>query len=190
MSISIREARSIIRKAKRRVPEGEAITHLNITPMMDMMTILLVFMIIQATLATSPLNVKDLVLADSSSIEAAPEEQLVVTITKEAIVVPLTQTEDLLIEVVNGDVPASEKENGKYGITITRLKTLLGKHYDGISKKLAGQGLENPGELMIVADKETPYRLLLSVMYSAGQAKFHTFRMIVLRGEAAQQASP
>jgi len=45
MSFTQREARSIIRKAVARVPEGEEIRHLNIMPMMDMMTILLVFLI-------------------------------------------------------------------------------------------------------------------------------------------------
>ena len=43
--ISPREARSIIRKAKRRVPHGEDVSHLNITAMMDMMTIIVVFLI-------------------------------------------------------------------------------------------------------------------------------------------------
>ena len=42
MSFTQREARRIIRKAVGRVPEGEEIRHLNIMPMMDMMTILLV----------------------------------------------------------------------------------------------------------------------------------------------------
>ena len=32
------EARSMVRKAVKRVPEGEEIRHLNIMPMMDMMT--------------------------------------------------------------------------------------------------------------------------------------------------------
>jgi ADP-ribose pyrophosphatase YjhB (NUDIX family) len=42
MSFTTREARGIIRKAVGRVPEGEEVRHLNIMPMMDMMTILLV----------------------------------------------------------------------------------------------------------------------------------------------------
>ena len=54
MSITKHEARSIIRKGVKRVPEGEAIRHLNIMPMMDMMTILLVAFIFQ--MATSALE--------------------------------------------------------------------------------------------------------------------------------------
>ena len=45
----------MIRKAVARVPEGENITHLNIMPMMDMMTILLVAFIFQ--LSTNALDV-------------------------------------------------------------------------------------------------------------------------------------
>ena len=48
MSFTQREARRIVRKAVGRVPEGEEIRHLNIMPMMDMMTILLVAFIFQA----------------------------------------------------------------------------------------------------------------------------------------------
>ena len=43
--IDQREARAIVRKAIKRVPEGEEIRHLNIMPMMDIMTILLVIFI-------------------------------------------------------------------------------------------------------------------------------------------------
>src|SRR5262249_747223 len=46
MSFTVREARAMIRKAVRRVPEGEtAIAALNLTAMMDMITILLIFLI-------------------------------------------------------------------------------------------------------------------------------------------------
>ena len=54
MSFSQREARALVRKAVARVPEGESIRHLNIMPMMDMMTILLVAFIFQ--MATSALE--------------------------------------------------------------------------------------------------------------------------------------
>jgi hypothetical protein len=47
------EARSMIRKAVKRVPEGEEIRHLNIMPMMDMMTILLVAFISQIAVASN-----------------------------------------------------------------------------------------------------------------------------------------
>ena len=51
--ITRREARALIRKAVKRVPEGEEIRHLNIMPMMDIMTILLVAFLFQASQAAA-----------------------------------------------------------------------------------------------------------------------------------------
>ena len=56
MSFTQREARRIVRKAVGRVPEGEEIRHLNIMPMMDMMTILLVAFIFQAATSATALT--------------------------------------------------------------------------------------------------------------------------------------
>ena len=56
MGFSQREARKLIRKATSRVPEGESIRHLNIMPMMDMMTILLVAFIFQAATSATALT--------------------------------------------------------------------------------------------------------------------------------------
>src|SRR5258706_296080 len=63
MSFTQREARRIIRKAVGRVPEGEEIRHLNIVPMMDMMTILLVAFIYQAAAPAAEL----LIIADRTT---------------------------------------------------------------------------------------------------------------------------
>jgi hypothetical protein len=34
---------------------------------------------------------------------------------------------------------------------------------------------------MIMVDKNTPYRLLSEVLYSAGQAEFNNYRMVVIK---------
>jgi biopolymer transport protein ExbD len=62
VSFTQREARRIIRKAVSRVPEGEEIRHLNIMPMMDMMTILLVAFIFQASVSASALTASSVTL--------------------------------------------------------------------------------------------------------------------------------
>lgn len=179
MSITIQEARSIIRKAKRRVPEGEAITHLNITPMMDMMTILLVFMIKSMASATSALNIGEVLLPTSTTRVPPPEEAVSVIIAKNAIVVE----GEPIVKVVNGEVDAAEKTDGKYGLEIARLKERLDKWHVGERKKAQLQGREASSELTIIADKDTPYRLLTYVMVSGANADFQQFRMIVLRNE-------
>ncbi len=190
MSIKLSEARSIIRKARRRVPEGEAITHLNLTAMMDMMTILLVFMIKSMSVQASPLNIP-VVLAPSTTRLPEPEVTKTVTIAKSAILVEGKPVVGVKMFGNQLDVDPSDKTQGSFGIEIGKLKDVLGEHHQGLYNLSPGK--EPLHELTIVADKEIPFRLLYSVMYTAGQAKakklvsdpnapgFNKFRLIVLR---------
>jgi biopolymer transport protein ExbD len=179
MSIEFHEARSIIRKAKRRVPEGEAITHLNITPMMDMMTILLVFMIKSMAVQTTALSLNDVTLPSSTTHQPPPEEAVSIVIAREALLVE----GEPLVKIKNGDVDASEKTAGSFGIEIAKLKDNLTKQHTRIKKIAAARGAEATNDITIVADRNTPYRLLAAVMYTAGQAEFSNYRLIVLRTE-------
>jgi len=179
MAINIREARSIIRKARRRVPEGEEISHLNLTAMMDMMTMLLVFMIKSSASQASALNLGDITLPQSKTHLPQPEQAVSVTIAKTAILVE----GDPIVAVKSGDVDASEKKAGSFGIEISRVKDVLGKHHTRVKKIAQARGEESSQELTIIADKDTPYRLLASVIYSAGQAEFKNYRLLVLRNE-------
>jgi len=188
MSFTVREARAVIRKAVRRVPEGEtSIAALNLTAMMDMITILLIFLIETMAIATSPLSVS-VALPPSSTHIPEPEQTKVVTIAKEAILV-----EGLpILRLHDGDVDASERRDGQLGTEITKLKDVLAAHHEGLYK-LSAPGEEPSHELTIIADREIPYRLLYSVMFTAGQASakshpsgpgFTKYRLIVLRTEA------
>jgi hypothetical protein len=87
MSFTPREARAIIRKQVGRVPEGEEIRHLNIMPMMDMMTILLVAFIAQAAASATAVIAGTVVLPASVSQQPMPETASTLVITRTAIVV-------------------------------------------------------------------------------------------------------
>lgn len=183
MSFSVREARAIVRKAVGRVPEGEEIRHLNIMPMMDMMTILLVAFIQQA--ATNATNMAASTVSLPSTIAEQPLTDPVSTliITPSAIVVEGVE----IVGVTNGDVDASQKEGGADGRKITKLTEYLGNlrrvHEDVLRKD--GKPIPDVPELMIVADRTIPYGLLLSVMFSAKEkeAGYKRFRLIVQKGD-------
>ncbi len=185
--ITKHEARSLIRKAVHRVPEGEEIRHLNIMPMMDMMTILLVAMIFQLSTA-SAMTSSDVKLPFSQSTEEFPEGATVLTIAREAILVEGSP----VVPVKNGDVDSSEKEGGALGIKITKLSQFLGAVRATYENKKAAEGKIKPGdaaipELFIIADKSTPYRLLFGVIASARapEAGYRRFRLIVLEQKGA-----
>ena len=178
MSIGVRQARALIRKAKQRVPEGEEVSHLNIVSMMDMMTILLVFMIKSATTSTGSLDVAaDLVLPGSTSRMPPPEEAAKITIAKSAILVE----GEPIVGVKAGDVDPSEKKQGAFGMEIDKLSLRLTQHHTRANKIYASRGQDAPAELTIIADQDTPYRLLSSVIYSASKAEYKNYRLIVLQ---------
>ena len=43
------------------------------------------------------------------------------------------------------------------------------------------QGQTFDGIAIVMADRRTPYRLLTEVLYSAGQAEFSNYRLIVMQ---------
>ncbi|HVK74052.1 MAG TPA: biopolymer transporter ExbD [Kofleriaceae bacterium] len=190
MSFTIRETRALIRKAVKRVPEGEEIRHLNIMPMMDMMTILLVAFISQAAASATTMATGTVVLPSSVAEQELPEAATTLFITKTAIVV---ETEEI-VAVRNGDVDASLKEGGADGRKIPRLSSFLGNLRVEHEKVLRKDGKPVPAvpELMIIADRSTPYGLLLSVMFSAKEkpAGYKRFRLIVQKSQVVTPAIP
>jgi biopolymer transport protein ExbD len=182
MSFSQREARRIVRQAVARVPEGEAIRHLNIMPMMDMMTILLVTFIFSAATSTTALTAGSVHLPHTQSDDELPEGAATVIISKSGIVVE----GEPIVAVNDGQVDSAEKERGVQGIKIPRLTNFLAKLHQLQLQALRSKpghdpSKEKPPELLIIADRSTPYHLLMEVMYSAKEkgADYKVFRMIV-----------
>jgi biopolymer transport protein ExbD len=174
MSITKHEARTIIR-----MPVGEEIRHLNIMPMMDIMTILLVAFIMTAA-QSSALSVGDVQIPGSDTPEPPPEQAVTVTVAKEVILVEGKP----IVSVKNGSVDASEKQNGALGTAIPKLSRFLGAVRQANEQDLKARGKEIPTkpEVLIIADQATPYRLLLEVLTSSRSedAGYRRFRLIVL----------
>lgn len=187
--ISSRQARALVRKAIKRVPEGEEIRHLNIMPMMDIMTILLVAFIFQAAVGAAAVTAGSVDLPSSTSQEPMPEAASIIIISPEAISVEDQQ----IVAVRNGDVDPSQKEGGTYGVGIPKLTRFLAAWRQSNEAEMQAQGKPLPAipEIMIIADRTVPYRLLYQVIYSAKQkeAGYKRFRLIVLKQEPGAKSS-
>jgi biopolymer transport protein ExbD len=193
MSFTQREARGVIRKAVGRVPEGEEIRHLNIMPMMDMMTILLVAFIAQAATSATELSARQVSLPPTLASDELPEDATTMIITKHAIVVVASTGAKNVVAVNNGQVDPADKEGGALGVKIPALTNFLANlRALQLQKAQSEPGYDPskapPPELMIVADRTTPYRLLVEVMFSAKQkeAGFKHFRLIVQKSFPAK----
>jgi biopolymer transport protein ExbD len=192
VSFTQREARRIVRKAVKRVPEGEDIRHLNIMPMMDMMTILLVAFIFQAAVSATQLQASTVQLPKSLTNDELTNPVSTLIITSNGIVVEGKS----IVSVRDGDVDTAEKEGGSTGLKIPRLTNFLANLHALEEQKRAQNpdpnAKQEPPELMIIADRTIPYRLLIEVMYSAKQkeAGYKRFRLIVQKSFPTTQTSP
>ena len=175
-----REAKRQLKRFRAQVEE-EAIEHqqayLNITPMMDMMTILLVFLLKQFAVQQAATLSSEALQLPTSSIEAQRPLAVNVTITQNAVLVE----GDGVTTVRAGAVDPSVKRDGANGYYITPLVDVLTKHANRLKKIAAMGGTQFDGTAMVMVDKQTPYRLLTEVLYSAGQAEFKNYHLVVIR---------
>ena len=166
-----------IRSFARKLAEPEVIKDLNITPMMDMMTIILVFLLKTFSSTTSTITFDQNLQVPKSATQLRPKEAVSVTITKKIVLVE----GDAIAPINNGKVDPAVKRDGENGYYITPLVDVLEKHSRKEKKvaELTGQKFE--AQLMLVADQTTPYRLLTEVLYSCGQAGYANYRLLVLK---------
>lgn len=173
--VSMAHVKRVVRAKIRRQPETEH-RGINIYPMMDMMTILLVFMVMQFASSTAAVVQESAELKiPSSTSKVELDEALPIQISKSAVIVDGTP----VLELRNGVVDPSQKQGGTSGFLITPLFKELAKIRD-LKKKIAQQNTRRPfsGNVAIIADKETPYRTLSEVIYTLGQTEFKNLRFV------------
>jgi biopolymer transport protein ExbD len=171
---------------RRRLNKREEASHdgLNLYPMMDMMTILLVFMIMQFSAGAAEVVQTDELQIPVSTSQAEAAQALSIIISSSEVVVEGKH----VIALRNGKVDPSLKQGGGTGWLITPLFTDLKEHRDRL-KMIASRNPQRPfrGEVRIVADKRTPFRTLGEVIYSLGQAEFSGLRFVVLKQGQAKK---
>lgn len=173
------QGKKAIRAFARKLAEPETIKDLNITPMMDMMTIILVFLLKSFSSSAGSITFDANLKIPSSSTTLATKEAVSVTVTKKVILVE----GDAIAAVTNGRVDPTTKRDGENGYYITPLVDTLEKYARKEKKvaELTGQTFDS--QLMVVADQTTNYRLLTEVLYSCGQAGYANYRLVVLKSK-------
>ena len=177
-----RELRKAIQK-NRVEPE---INFLNITAMMDMMTIILVFLL--KSLSNSPASLpqsQDLQLP-KSILTTEPEtepEGLAVIVSKSQIIVGEDVVCPVPPDAAQYGVEAKYKRGSRNDYFIVPLGSSLQSWRDSDKRIRMATGKDpNHSEAILIADANTPYRLLTEVMYTLGQTEFSKFHMMVLQG--------
>jgi biopolymer transport protein ExbD len=176
-----KEAR-LYRRARRKQREAEGeIKELNIVAMMDMMTIILVFLLKSYQASAINVNMNEQLTVPQSTTQLHPQENITVTLSTKEVAV----NERRVVEVQGGAIPASAKEGGRADAFY------VGAIYDALKKEVEKQktiaryNKDAPftGRINVVADKRIPYRTLMEVLYTAGQAELGEYKFMVLKSE-------
>lgn len=195
------EAEPTPRKRRRRKREEEATAPLSINSLMDIVTILLVYLL--KSYATSPIDVKDpaIELPISTSTERV-EDATVVMITgpekkapnpadpANAIIVsnvPTIAVDGSAVAQIDPEtyrVPSELKDpdSGGYVISALRDKLKDARDMQEATAEISEKG-GFTGKVVILADRRTPYRVLTEVLVTCGEAGFGEFRFAIVKDE-------
>jgi len=178
-----------LRKAIRRNSGAPDVNFLNITAMLDLMTIILVFLLksLSASSASIPQS-KDLTLPDSVVVTEAAQEGVVIIISKTQILVGDDPNPVVLLpsreQLSQSGVDSRYKRSGPNDMYIVPLANALSHARETDKAIRKAKGLDaSSSEAVIVADSTTPYRLLLEVLFTAGQSEFGKYHLMVRSGK-------
>lgn len=185
-------ALKLVRRRKTKVKHAKAeasqVRTLNITAMMDMMTILLVFLLKSVSFSAAVVNSGDALSLPMSSTKDEIIESVKIFVAKQYIIVE----DQKVAEIKDGQIVPSYL-SGDNNYLVPNLREALGKEIDRqlhIQKRLAGiKQFEFQGNLTVIADLQTTYETLIKVIYTSGQsasledpsqkASFYKFRLTV-----------
>ena len=173
--------RMLRKEIKRRHVEHEA-NFLNITAMLDMMTIILVFLLKSMSSSSASLpQSADLTMPKSVLTTEASQEGVAVLISKSQIVVDDNTVCAVPTDATHG-VEAKYKRSGPTDLYIVPLANALqGWRERDRQVRLATGKDPSASEAIVIADSGTPYRLLVEVLFTLGQSEFAKFHLMVLQ---------
>ncbi len=183
-SASIVQYRSELRKAIRRNAHEPEINFLNITAMLDIMTIILVFLLKTLGESSAAVPQSDDLRLPTSVVQTEPtEDGVMITISKSQIMVGDDKVLALpgRASLIQDGVGASNRRDSLY---IVALGTALqaARKTDTMVRKAKGQD-PSSSEAIIIADMTTPYRLLVEVLYTLGQSEFGNYHLKVIQSK-------
>jgi biopolymer transport protein ExbD len=180
--------KTALRKEMRRRAAEPDINFLNITAMLDIMTIILVFLLKSLGESAGSVPQSDDLRLPISVLRTEPsQEGVVITVSKTQILVGDNRVLKLPSResMVQTGVGASNKRNGPNDLYITPLGNALAtaRKTDKILRQKKGKD-PSVSEAIIIADQTTPYRLLIEVMFTLGQNEFGKYHLMVMQAKA------
>lgn len=183
---TVAQYKTELRKAIRRNEREHEIDFLNIVAMLDMMTIILVFLLMSmASSSASIPQSKDLTLPASILQSEPHQEGVAVIVTKSQILVGDNPNPVVVLpsreSLAQSGLDATYKKSGINDLHIVPLAESL-LHVREMDKRLLiAKGLDpSTSEAIVIVDETTPYRLLIEVLYTLGASSFGKYHLMVI----------
>lgn len=161
-----------IRRRRRKVDSGTV--KLNITSMIDMFTLMVVFLLKNYSSQGQLVTPAENLLLPTSTIEKIADEALSVKVSRNTIMVENT----VVIDSVEYHAVLAQKE-----FMIDKLYEVLSKNSQEAQKSADLFKTKFSGKISIQGDVAIPYNVLTRVMYTCGQAGFPSMNLVVYRRE-------
>lgn len=152
---------------------------LTMNSMMDMMTIILVFLL--KSYGEEPIVILPKTDVPISTAEVLPKDMTLLTVNKEGIYL----IREPVVSLVEGRVSGNDKKGGESGLIIEPLELKLREEVEKQRNLAMVAGTTFEGDIAIVADQSTSYRLLVEIMQTAIGTDFKRFHFAVIQGPMA-----
>lgn len=143
----------------------------NLTSMMDMFTIILVFLLKNYSTEGSLIQPSEYLTLPSSTIRQSPEVALDLVISKEWVMVnhePVLRVTDIIAQD---------------GLIIPDLQNKLDIYAREAKQMEESYGTKFSGKIAIQGDKDVPYKLLVKIMATCGKSGYPNMRLVVYKKE-------
>jgi len=158
----------------RRRGRGNNTVKLNITSMIDMFTLMVVFLIKNYSSQGQLVTPATGLILPTSSVETIATEALSIMVSSNTIMVE----DKIVVDPAMYDGVMKQKE-----FLIDPLFKVLEQHCQEAKKSAELFKTEFSGKISIQGDVEIPYNILTRVMYTCGQAGYPTMNLVVYRKE-------
>lgn len=159
---------------------GDAI-HLNLTPMMDVFSLLITFLLMSFSADPVSHDVNQAVELPDSKTSISLDEVPSIIVTKTEVLVNDTHITDVL---PGSEIPEKDRAQGAIYPLFLELEKLMEVNKAAAARLGPDQNKNKPGSVTLEFHKEHKFKLMKRVMLSGQQADFVTFKL-----EVAKEAS-
>ena len=178
--------RSRIRKRRGKTFNPVAIRELNLVAMMDMLTLILVFLLKSYSVSAMSIPVGEEINIPKSTNTLNPEEAIKLTVTKTggdvSGVIAVDETKVMELDAKTYGQLEALARNRRYLISDLHKKLTI--EADGIRAiAKVNPTIKFEGKILVIADKEIPYWLITQVLYTAAEAGFEQYKLVALANQ-------